>query len=50
MEILDWVGKNGCLAIVLVILLGSVLTEVVKYMFQSGSRKAWKCPNCGHKK
>ena len=44
MPVLDWVGKNGCLVVVLGVF---VLVPIITAIFKAGRSKAFRCPKCG---
>jgi hypothetical protein len=45
MSILDWMSRN----VFLVLVLGGMILSSLEVIFRAGRRKAWKCPQCGHR-
>lgn len=44
MEILNWVGKHGCLVAFLGVF---VLVPIIAAVFRAGRSRAFRCPQCG---
>lgn len=45
MDVLNWMSHNFLLTIII----GGGAVSILEAIFGAGRRRAWKCPECGHR-